>query len=189
MNLQAAVKYVCDNYVGLNSSARGRFNSADGWYDYDLVKSADDYCSGFISGHTTSVAYQVYRSRGADAVLKKLGSNTDNGKDALLIASGVNSSRTINISSYTDDINSVTVNDFIIQITNINAYMTSWGHPSDTHGPATSNNFNPVTCSYSGGNLNITVSIPTYSSGTYGQTGGGNCKLTPTANIYFLKKK
>lgn len=73
MNLQAAVKYICDNYVGLASSARGRFNSTDGWYDYDLIKSADDYCSGFISGHTKSAAYQVYRSRGADAVLKKIG--------------------------------------------------------------------------------------------------------------------
>ena len=125
----------------------------------------------------------------ANAIQSIANSKLNNGKDALLIASGVNSSRTINISSYTDDINSVTVKDFIIQITNINAYMTSWGHPSDRGGPATSNNFNPVTCSYSGGNLNITVSRPTYSSGTYGQTGGGNCKLTPTANIYFLKKK
>ena len=75
MSLKDAVKHVCDNYVGLNSSARGRFNCAEGWYDYDLIKSADDYCSGFLSGHAQSAAYQVYRSRGADAVLKKLGSN------------------------------------------------------------------------------------------------------------------
>lgn len=75
MSLKDAVKHVCDNYVGLNSSARGRFNCAEGWYDYDLIKSVDDYCSGFLSGHAQSAAYQVYRSRGADAVLKKLGSN------------------------------------------------------------------------------------------------------------------
>lgn len=59
----------------MGCSARGRFDCAEGWFDYDLIKSADDYCSGFLSGHTQSAAYQVYRSRGADAVLKKLGSN------------------------------------------------------------------------------------------------------------------
>lgn len=74
MSLKDATKHVCDNYVGLACSARGRFNCAEGWYDYDLIKSADDYCSGFLSGHAQSAAYQVYRSRGADAVLKKLGS-------------------------------------------------------------------------------------------------------------------
>ena len=31
MSLKDAVKHVCDNYVGLNSSARGRFNCAEGW--------------------------------------------------------------------------------------------------------------------------------------------------------------
>ena len=73
LSLKDAAKHVCDNYVGLNSSARGRFNCAEGWYDYDLIKSADDYCSGIINGHTKSVTYSCYRSRGADAVLKKLG--------------------------------------------------------------------------------------------------------------------
>ena len=74
MSLKDATKYVCDNYVGLASSARGRFTCAEGWYDYDLIKSADDYCSGIINGHTTLVTYACCRLRGADAVLKKLGS-------------------------------------------------------------------------------------------------------------------
>lgn len=74
MSLKDATKYVCDNYVGLASSARGRFTCAEGWYDYDLIKSADDYCSGIVNGHTLSVTYSFYRKPGADAVLKKLGS-------------------------------------------------------------------------------------------------------------------
>ena len=75
MSLKDAAKYVCDNYVSLASSARGRFTCAEGWFDYDLIKSADDYCSGIINGQTTLVTYACCRLRGADAVLKKLGSN------------------------------------------------------------------------------------------------------------------
>lgn len=58
----------------MDSCGRGRFQCADGWFDYDIIRSADDYCSGFVSGHTKSEAYQFYRERGADPVIKKLGS-------------------------------------------------------------------------------------------------------------------
>lgn len=103
--LKDAIKYVCDNYVGLNCSARGRFASAEGWFDYDLIKSADDYCSGFISGHTQSAAYQVYRSRGADAVLKKLGSNVVN----------LGTGTSFDIKAYYADYKQLTANDFVIE--------------------------------------------------------------------------
>lgn len=59
--------------MGLNSSWRGRFNCIDGWFDFDIIKSADDYCSGIVNGHTLPATYSFYRKPGADAVLKKLG--------------------------------------------------------------------------------------------------------------------
>lgn len=72
LNLQYAIQHVC-YYMALNSSWRGRFNCIDGWFDFDIIKSADDYCSGIVNGHTLSVTYSFYRKPGADAVLKKLG--------------------------------------------------------------------------------------------------------------------
>lgn len=72
LNLQYAIQHVC-YYMALNSSWRGRFNCIDGWFDFDIIKSADDYCSGIVNGHTLSVTYSFYRKPGADAVIKKLG--------------------------------------------------------------------------------------------------------------------
>lgn len=75
MDLKTAINYICDHKVPVNSNARGRFQINNNyWYDFDIIRSADDYYSGFISGHTVSEAYQFYRMRGADAVIKKLGS-------------------------------------------------------------------------------------------------------------------
>lgn len=77
MDLKTAINYICDHKVPVNSNARGRFQINNNyWYDFDIIRSADDYYSGFISGHTVSEAYQFYRMRGADAVIKKLGSPT-----------------------------------------------------------------------------------------------------------------
>lgn len=74
MDLKTAINYICDHKVPVNSNARGRFQINNNyWYDFDIIRSADDYYSGFISGHTVSEAYQFYRMRGADPVLKKLG--------------------------------------------------------------------------------------------------------------------
>ena len=76
MTLINAIGYVCDNCIPLDGSGRGIFVCAEGWYDYDLIKSSGYNCSGFLSGHAQSAVYQVYRLRGADAVLKKLGDAT-----------------------------------------------------------------------------------------------------------------
>lgn len=76
MTVSQAISHVCYHHIALEACGRGRFQCKDGWYDYDIIRSADDYCSGFISGHTVSEAYQFYRTRGADPVLKKLGSGT-----------------------------------------------------------------------------------------------------------------
>ena len=76
MTLINAIGYVCDNCIPLDGSGRGIFVCAEGWYDYDLIKSSGYNCSGFLSGHAQSAAYQVYRLRGADTVLKKLGDAT-----------------------------------------------------------------------------------------------------------------
>lgn len=79
MDLKTAINYICDHQVPVNSNARGRFQISNSyWYDYDIIRSADDYYSGFISGHTVSEAYQFYRARGADPVLKKLGNDSPN---------------------------------------------------------------------------------------------------------------
>ena len=112
MSLKDAAKHVCDNYVGLNSSARGRFNCAEGWYDYDLIKSADDYCSGIINGHTQSVTYSCYRSRGADAVLKKLGSN--------IVYIG--NSTSIDVKTVLpNDYANLTVDNFVVELASLSA--------------------------------------------------------------------
>lgn len=76
MTLSQSISHVCFHHIAMDSCGRGRFQCADGWFDYDIIRSADDYCSGFVSGHTKSEAYQFYRERGADPVLKKLGSPT-----------------------------------------------------------------------------------------------------------------
>lgn len=73
MTLSQSISHVCFHHIAMDSCGRGRFQCADGWFDYDIIRSADDYCSGFVSGHTKSEAYQFYRERGADPVLKKLG--------------------------------------------------------------------------------------------------------------------
>ena len=108
-----------------------------------------------------------------------------------LIRSGLTATTTINMADYCEDISKVTIDNFLFTITNINAYCWSWGHPSDTHGPDTNNNFSPVTGSYDSisGILTVTISAPTYGSGEYGQTGGGSCRITPTVNVYFLGDK
>lgn len=76
MTLSQSISHVCFHHIAMDSCGRGRFQCADGWFDYDIIRSADDYCSGFVSGHTKSEAYQFYRERGADPVIKKLGSGT-----------------------------------------------------------------------------------------------------------------
>ena len=73
MTLSQSISHVCFHHIAMDSCGRGRFQCADGWFDYDIIRSADDYCSGFVSGHTKSEAYQFYRERGADPVIKKLG--------------------------------------------------------------------------------------------------------------------
>ena len=105
-----------------------------------------------------------------------------------LIRSGLTTSTTINMAGRCEDISKVTINNFLFVITSINAFCWSWGHPSDTHGPDTSNDFVPVTGSYNPANgiLTVTISTPTYSSGEYGQTGGGACRITPVVNVYYI---
>lgn len=112
LSLKDAVKYVCDNYVGLACSARGRFLCAEGWYDYDLIKSEDDNCSGIINGHTKSVTYSCYRLRGADAVLKKLGSN--------IVYIG--NSTSIDVKTVLpNDYANLTVDNFVVELASLSA--------------------------------------------------------------------
>ena len=75
MTLINAIGYVCDNCILLDSSGRGTFLCTEGWYDYDIVKSSGDNCSGIINGHgrNNRETYSVFKETGADAVPKKLG--------------------------------------------------------------------------------------------------------------------
>ena len=78
MTLINAIGYVCDNCILLDSSGRGTFLCTEGWYDYDIVKSSGDNCSGIINGHgrNNRETYSVFKETGADAVPKKLGNAT-----------------------------------------------------------------------------------------------------------------
>lgn len=74
LELKQAVIYICENFVPLGKSGRGRFQCESGWFDYDIIHAVGDYFSGIINGHTVSVTYAFHKmGRGADAVLKKLG--------------------------------------------------------------------------------------------------------------------
>lgn len=185
MSIAQAVTHICENFVGRQRSARGRFACADFIGGFDIISDESGNCSGTIVSESEALSYSFFRRAGADAVLKKLGSSAPSER---LIRSNLSATTTINMADYCDDISKVTINDFLFTITNINAYCTSWGHPSDKGGPATSNNFQPVSGSYNAetGILTVTISVPTYSSGTYGQTGGGSCKITPRVNVYFF---
>lgn len=83
MSLKDAVKYICDNFATSASSIRGRVNSTEGWYDYDLIKSGDNNCSGFINGHSHSAAYTFCKGADADPILKKLDDVTQDDINAL----------------------------------------------------------------------------------------------------------
>lgn len=75
MAIQTAVAYICGNEIPPYSSCRGRFQCLEGWFDYDIIRCVDDYCSGIINGHTVSTVYTFYKNgTGANPVLKKLGS-------------------------------------------------------------------------------------------------------------------
>lgn len=79
LELKQAVIYICENFVPLGKSGRGRFQCKSGWFDYDIIHAVDDYFSGIINGHTVSVTYAFHKmGRGADAVLKKLGNDSPN---------------------------------------------------------------------------------------------------------------
>lgn len=77
MTLKDAILHICAHHVPIQTSGRGRFGCAEGWFDYDIIHSTDDYCSGIINGHTVSVTYSFNKmGAGAPLILKKLGSGT-----------------------------------------------------------------------------------------------------------------
>lgn len=128
MTLINAIGYVCDNCIPLDGSGRGIFVCTEGWYDYDLIKSSGGNCSGFLSGHAQSVAYQVYRLRGADTVLKKLGDGE------FLAAVPYNTSRTPNGTPIPFDLSAYS-GEVIIAFAFIWAYGVSLGVTEITFSP------------------------------------------------------
>ena len=114
--------------------------------------------------------------------------NAYNTAKAYLIASNVTGSGSVSATSV-PGYNSMNQNNFVFVVRNINLYITSWGHSSDTHGDPASNAYNPVSKSYNAGNGTLTYNIlqTSISSGTYGQTAGGTCRVTTYCDIYAIK--
>lgn len=76
MSVVQAVTHICENFVGRQRSARGRFACADFIGGFDIISDESGNCSGTIVSESETLAYSFYRRAGADAVLKKLGNAT-----------------------------------------------------------------------------------------------------------------
>ena len=76
MSIAQAVTHICENFVGRQRSARGRFACADFIGGFDIISDESGNCSGTIVSESETLAYSFYRRAGADAVLKKLGNAT-----------------------------------------------------------------------------------------------------------------
>lgn len=76
MSVEQAVTHICENFVGRQRSARGRFACADFIGGFDIISDESGNCSGTIVSESETLAYSFYRRAGADAVLKKLGNAT-----------------------------------------------------------------------------------------------------------------
>ena len=73
MSVAQVVTHVCENFVGRQQSARGRFACADFIGGFDIISDESRNCSGTIVSESETLSYSFYRRAGADAVLKKLG--------------------------------------------------------------------------------------------------------------------
>ena len=75
MSIAQAVTHICENLVGRQRSARGRFACADFIGGFDIISDESGNCSGTIVSESEALSYSFFRRAGADAVLKKLGSD------------------------------------------------------------------------------------------------------------------
>lgn len=75
MSIAQAVTHICENLVGRQRSARGRFACADFIGGFDIISDESGNCSGIIVSESEALSYSFFRRAGADAVLKKLGSD------------------------------------------------------------------------------------------------------------------
>ena len=73
MSIAQAVTHICENFVGRQRSARGRFACADFIGGFDIISDESGNCSGTIVSESEALSYSFFRRAGADAVLKKLG--------------------------------------------------------------------------------------------------------------------
>lgn len=73
MSIAQAVTHICENFVGRQRSARGRFACPDFIGGFDIISDESGNCSGTIVSESEALSYSFFRRAGADAVLKKLG--------------------------------------------------------------------------------------------------------------------
>ena len=73
MSIAQAVTHICENFVGRQRSARGRFACTDFIGGFDIISDESGNCSGTIVSESEALSYSFFRRAGADAVLKKLG--------------------------------------------------------------------------------------------------------------------
>lgn len=76
MSIAQAVTHICENFVGRQRSARGRFACTDFIGGFDIISDESGNCSGTIVSESEALSYSFFRRAGADAVLKKLGDAT-----------------------------------------------------------------------------------------------------------------
>lgn len=128
MSIAQAVTHICENFVGRQRSARGRFACADFIGGFDIVSDESGNCSGTIVSESEALSYSFFRRAGADAVLKKLGDGE------FLAAVPYNTSRTPNGDPIPFDLSTYS-GEVIIAFAFIWAYGVSLGITEITFSP------------------------------------------------------
>ena len=128
MSVAQAVTHICENFVGRQRSARGRFACADFIGGFDIISDESGNCSGTIVSESETLSYSFFRRAGADAVLKKLGDGE------FLAAVPYNTSRTPNGTPIPFDLSAYS-GEVIIAFAFIWAYGVSLGITEITFSP------------------------------------------------------
>lgn len=140
---------------------------------------------GTIHQYNSTEIYSFTITRGADAVLKKLGS------DAILLASNKTGTTAINIASlYPNNYPALTSINFLAVMKNIDYSLNIWGHSSSNHeNQGSSSKTITPSISYNAGTgaLSVACTAGSFSLGaSYGHGNGGTVTCTPYYDVYLV---
>lgn len=153
--------------------------------------------NGYFSGDSTAIYGNAYsinldstyqfrtESGGADAVVKKLGS------DAILLASNKTGTTAINIASlYPNNYSALTSKNFLAVMKNIDYSLNIWGHSSSNHenqGSSSKTIIPSISYTSGTGALSVICTIGSFSLGSsYGHGNGGTVTCTPYYDVYLV---